>query len=595
MKKTTIALVCAAIAFLTGASVWEGSAVAAPSGELPEFGYYVATNSFPRNTVVDVMNLETEKTVRAIVVGPLDSPGLLASLSPAAVAAIGLDRRSVGRVRVTMPADPIAFSRFTDGLVESRDPDRNPRAAAPLPARAPAAAVQPAAPAAPAAAVQPEAPAAPAAGPSAPEASPAAALAVESEAPAGIEAETASPPQIAAEPVVEKSIDVPDDYVPPPPAAVAESRRPETSDLSSLPDSAAEAPLLAEPALPIDETPEPPLAEGRLVPDAVAPALAAADAEAALGEEEPELALEAQPDAPTEPEIAEAAPEAVGPSVAEVPEIELSQPEAEIAEEEDSGDEDAGLAELTEAEEPELELAEAEAETAAGVELAEAESEAAETEAGVELAEAEPASEEPASAPPPIPEPGTVALELLPAEERPPHVAESDIVIEPTVEPLIDALAAVPAPAENKEAELDPALFLAPLPHTVPTAPAAPPVPSVAASPPQPAAAAASVEPRPEAKPSAVQVQPKIAAPVVAALEKGKYYVQLGAYNDPAAVNEAVAKLGGIFPATVQEVAGAGRSVYRVFVGPVNQGESGALLLRFKRRGYPDAFIKSGG
>jgi hypothetical protein len=34
--------------------------------------------------------------------------------------------------------------------------------------------------------------------------------------------------------------------------------------------------------------------------------------------------------------------------------------------------------------------------------------------------------------------------------------------------------------------------------------------------------------------------------------------------------------------------------VYRVLVGPVNLGESGALLQRFKRSGYKDAFIKQG-
>jgi hypothetical protein len=30
-------------------------------------------------------------------------------------------------------------------------------------------------------------------------------------------------------------------------------------------------------------------------------------------------------------------------------------------------------------------------------------------------------------------------------------------------------------------------------------------------------------------------------------------------------------------------------------VGPINQGESAALLQRFKKSGYPDAFIKTEG
>ena len=129
MKRIMIVLSLVVAALAVGASVWEGTAAVAASGELPDTGYYVATNSFPRNTVVDVKNLETDKTVRAIVAGPLGSPGLLASVSREAAAAIGLGARNVGRIRMTMPADPIAFSRFTEGIVPSDDPDRNPKAA----------------------------------------------------------------------------------------------------------------------------------------------------------------------------------------------------------------------------------------------------------------------------------------------------------------------------------------------------------------------------------------------------------------------------------------------------------------------------------
>ncbi|GAB1484354.1 hypothetical protein MASR2M78_31720 [Treponema sp.] len=46
----------------------------AASGELPESGYFVATNSFPRNTVVDIKNLENDKSIRAIVSGSLIPP-----------------------------------------------------------------------------------------------------------------------------------------------------------------------------------------------------------------------------------------------------------------------------------------------------------------------------------------------------------------------------------------------------------------------------------------------------------------------------------------------------------------------------------------
>jgi hypothetical protein len=118
MKKNHIALwvsyAVLAVLILTGASVWEGSATVSLAGELPEGAYYVATNSFPRNTVVDVTNLENGRTIRVIVAAGLDSPGLLAMLSRNAATAIGVQTRGIGRVRMTAPSDPVAFSRFTE-------------------------------------------------------------------------------------------------------------------------------------------------------------------------------------------------------------------------------------------------------------------------------------------------------------------------------------------------------------------------------------------------------------------------------------------------------------------------------------------------
>jgi hypothetical protein len=118
MKKNNIApwisWVLPAVLIFAGASVWEGSAAVSVAGELPEGAYYVATNSFPRNTVVDVTNLENGRTIRVIVAAALDSPGLLAMLSRNAASAIGVQPRIIGRIRMTQPSDPVAFSRFTE-------------------------------------------------------------------------------------------------------------------------------------------------------------------------------------------------------------------------------------------------------------------------------------------------------------------------------------------------------------------------------------------------------------------------------------------------------------------------------------------------
>jgi hypothetical protein len=125
MKKKNIALwsgwILPLVLMLMGASVWEGSAAVSLAGELPEGAYYVATNSFPRNTVVDVTNLENGRTIRVIVAAGLDSPGLLAMLSRNAATAIGMQVRGIGRIRMTQPSDPVAFSRFSEGASEDGD------------------------------------------------------------------------------------------------------------------------------------------------------------------------------------------------------------------------------------------------------------------------------------------------------------------------------------------------------------------------------------------------------------------------------------------------------------------------------------------
>jgi len=133
MKKSYLFMsVCASLVFFLNASVWEGAAAAASGGELPETGFYIATNSFPANTVVDVTNLDNGKTVRAVASSGLDTPGLLALLSRDAANAISLQSRSLGRISISQPADPAAFSLRPEGAISSGDPDFDPAAFAAL-------------------------------------------------------------------------------------------------------------------------------------------------------------------------------------------------------------------------------------------------------------------------------------------------------------------------------------------------------------------------------------------------------------------------------------------------------------------------------
>ncbi|GAB1484356.1 hypothetical protein MASR2M78_31740 [Treponema sp.] len=95
------------------------------------------------------------------------------------------------------------------------------------------------------------------------------------------------------------------------------------------------------------------------------------------------------------------------------------------------------------------------------------------------------------------------------------------------------------------------------------------------------------------AVPTAVASPPSFKAPLIQDLEKGSYYLQLGAYSKVATVNSELARHEGKYPLAVQSTGSSDKPIYRVLIGPVNLGESGALLQRFKRDGYKDVFIKT--
>jgi len=118
MKKRLIIafIVVASVLLFLGASPWEGSAAIAPNGELPATGYYIATNAYPRNTVVDITNLETGRSTRVIVSNTLSNPGLLAVVSRQAGELIGMRTGSVSRLRMIQPTDPMAYMRFTQSM-----------------------------------------------------------------------------------------------------------------------------------------------------------------------------------------------------------------------------------------------------------------------------------------------------------------------------------------------------------------------------------------------------------------------------------------------------------------------------------------------
>jgi hypothetical protein len=120
--------------FFLSASIWEGSAAIAPPSILPETGFYAATNSFPQNTVILVINLENEKNVEVTVRASLNNPSLLILLSKEAADAISLSNQYTGRVRVMQSSDaPLAFSERGERVETPSNLDRNPTTPAAAP------------------------------------------------------------------------------------------------------------------------------------------------------------------------------------------------------------------------------------------------------------------------------------------------------------------------------------------------------------------------------------------------------------------------------------------------------------------------------
>lgn len=456
----------ASLLAFTGASVWEGAASIAPARELPDEGFYAATNSFPRNTVVDITNLETGQSIRVIVAAGLETPGLLAVLSRDAAEMIGIRSRSIGRIRMTQPSDPVAFSRFTEGLGSSGDPDYDPRA---LVSADPLAwtAIQSAADSG-----SPEVPADNSGGD----------FSRPSETPA------AGPGEGETGPWYEEIVDLPD-----------------------LPDSGALS-AASEPDEGIGREPSPEMVYS--------------------GEEEP-VPPENVPAAPADEfmELADLWDPPAGGPVPEAPEgdspesgsPEISQPPGQEAE-------------------PDLPIA------------------------------GEPQT--PPVEPVPV-APEEYELSLIPAEEQPPgetprYEILPELVIEPIPEGGVPAQAAEPAPV------MDESTFVEPL-GTLPAVSTAPPE--------APAPAPAPVAPPPRSL---------FSVPLIGSLEQGKYYVQLGAFSRTERVEAFISKVGNGYPLAVQNGGSEEQPVYRLLVGPVNLGESGALVQRFKSIGYRDVFVRKG-
>jgi hypothetical protein len=112
---------------LPAASVWEGSAALSAYGDFPSSGFYAASISFPRNTIVEVKNLENGKTTQVIITKSADTPGILLMLSPEAAQALGIPQNAIARIRVSIPKKANEISALSDtSAAPVKDLDKNP-------------------------------------------------------------------------------------------------------------------------------------------------------------------------------------------------------------------------------------------------------------------------------------------------------------------------------------------------------------------------------------------------------------------------------------------------------------------------------------
>jgi cell division septation protein DedD len=128
---------------------------------------------------------------------------------------------------------------------------------------------------------------------------------------------------------------------------------------------------------------------------------------------------------------------------------------------------------------------------------------------------------------------------------------------------------------------------IAPIERIQPIPPAFPIAPPQREPPPLPS-------PPPEPEPESTGKTVVFSAPLINSLERSKYYLQLGAFTRTELVEQELARIGKNYPVVVLRGAPSGKILYRILLGPVSQGESNALLQRFKNMGYKDAFLRQG-
>jgi hypothetical protein len=529
--KRWIGLILLLVPFLApAAGFWDGNAALQRGDSTFEAGMYAASNSFAENTKIVIVNSTTGKSATVTVTRRIDGQSdILVLLSPPAAAALGISQGTLASVRVTIPEPPaVASVSHASDQTLSQDPDLNPGAAYPQAAAAPADTTT-----------------------------------------------TEQPADQTQAAAAETTTEQPADQAQ---AAAAETTPEQTPQEESLPSTSTPTETAAAQAVPAN-TPEVPQPEQQTAQAVATPATAAPAAQAAAPAlDEAAIAAAA---AARSPQKQLFLPPREDPKFAYQKPVETPRQPVEVAEQ------PSQVAEQPPAE-PQVTAVIGEPGVTPAVETPEevalADAVAPEESTAQEIVgEGTPAPATPAetaalalASPEVAPEAQTVevAETAVPAEPVQTEVTGPAAIPPAAPEPPKLALATPEAPAPQKAPEQQTVVATKPADQRTPVATTTTATTTTAA------VAATSVQPR-----AASAILPPAGKP-------GTYYVQVGAYTTEKIARDLAATLASTYPALVLNSAGTGTPTFRVVVGPLNKAESGTLLTWFKRKGFPDAFLR---
>ncbi|MDR1324955.1 MAG: SPOR domain-containing protein [Treponema sp.] len=598
MKKQTFCLCSILSAGLFISASWWQQGDAKISQNISERGYYAATNSVPLNTLVDITNPENEKTIRVMVIDGLDDPSFLVTLSREAAEAIALPKMNA-KVIMEQPSEEEAYSPFrvagSPNAVSIKPEALIKEESAPILAQGTLPLKQ--------------------------------AL-----TPSQTVKTSATEPNVTPQADSLENENLDSDYKPAmPDVAIAEdgTRDPspvwvEPMDLlgTAIPETS-EATTSNETDIPvtISETPTTDLDNPET--NLLDPMSTMADSETLPPNvmDEPKLVSTPEP---------EPAPQSVATAEGTIPSKEGTS-EYKLIPTEDRPPEATTFTMLP----PESEIAPLPSASLPDSFFGSSQNtnEAASTQRSSSIIQAveltkipdpslfvEPidrASRSSASTQAAAPEPSSFVAPITASPQQPATASiDSSVFVEPvdrasrssasaqatTPEPSSFVAPITASPQQSATASIDPSMFVEPLDTASASAWVATPDPSsfvapITASPQQ--SASSLLDTSAFVAPIAVSPQRTsgtslFSIPTIASLEAGQYYLQVIAYNRLEQVESAVSSIGQAYPLTVQSAGTSENPIYRLLIGPLNLGESGALLQRFKGLGYKDAFIRQG-